>query len=294
MNSHLESRRTFLLTLILSTAIGCSRSKDDLPREAVAGIVTLDTQPLIEGVIQFTPTDPNAAATACVAEISDGKFSIPREDGLVPGSYRISISHAEMEEVKTKSKTKKPQGSLSKSTRLGKETIPARYNTQSTIKEEIKRGGTAISNSTCNQNDSGEACSETHALREWRGWDPFRTPGLGSSLAPTKIGLSPRALILVGAEHLAAVYRSDSNPRHRADRVLHEVHRPVAEQSVHSARVPASRADELAPLAPLAVTREVHTRLAVAEAWRNRGARAGRRPGERRQVVHIVPDKRAG
>ncbi len=141
MNSHLESRRTFLLTLILSTAIGCSRSKDDLPREAVAGIVTLDTQPLIEGVIQFTPTDPNAAATACVAEISDGKFSIPREDGLVPGSYRISISHAEMEEVKTKSKTKKPQGSLSKSTRLGKETIPARYNTQSTIKEEIKRGG---------------------------------------------------------------------------------------------------------------------------------------------------------
>jgi hypothetical protein len=141
MNAHLASRRALFLALFLSPVIGCSRSKDDLPREPVAGTVTLDNQPLAVGVIQFTPTDPAAAATAHVTEIADGKFSIPKEDGLVPGTYRISISHAEMEEVKTKSKTKKPAGSLSKATRLGKEMIPARYNIQSTLKEQIKPGG---------------------------------------------------------------------------------------------------------------------------------------------------------
>jgi hypothetical protein len=38
--------------------------------------------------------------------------------------------------VKTKAK-----GELAKPTRLGKETIPARYNTKSDLKAEIKPGG---------------------------------------------------------------------------------------------------------------------------------------------------------
>jgi hypothetical protein len=126
-----------ILSLALGLAqIGCSRSKDDLPREPVAGTVTMDGKPLPEAAIQFTPTG-ETKATGVVAKVEDGKFSIPREEGLVPGTYMVSISHAEQQEIKSK----KAAGSLSKSTKMGKEQIPARFNTQSKLTAEIKKGG---------------------------------------------------------------------------------------------------------------------------------------------------------
>ncbi len=126
-----------LLALSLGLApIGCSGSKDNLPREAVSGDVTLDGQPLPEGAIQFSPTG-ESKLTAAVVPIKDGKFSISPAEGLVTGNYRVSISHAEVIEVNPK----KGQGALTKTTRLGKELIPSRYNTQSELKAEIKPGG---------------------------------------------------------------------------------------------------------------------------------------------------------
>ena len=128
------SRVALVLTL---ATIGCSKSKDDLPREPVAGTVTMDDQPLPEAVILFSPAgDAAEAKTSATAEIKDGKFSVPREDGLVPGTYNVSISHAKMEKVKTKAK-----GALSKPTRLGKEEIPARYNAKTTLSADIPKGG---------------------------------------------------------------------------------------------------------------------------------------------------------
>jgi hypothetical protein len=135
MNTHRLSYCVLYLALGLAH-IGCSRSKDDLPREPVAGTVTMDGTPLPKGVIQFTPTG-ETKATGRITEVEDGKFSIPREEGLVPGTYRVSISHADQQEIKSRKTT----GSLSKSTRLGKEQIPARYNTQSKLTAEIKKGG---------------------------------------------------------------------------------------------------------------------------------------------------------
>jgi hypothetical protein len=131
-------RRTYtLLALALGLVpIGCSSSKDSLPREAVSGDVTLDGQPLPKAAIQFTPTG-EMKATSAVAEVDGGKFSISRAEGLVPGTYRVSISHAEVIEVKPK----KGEGALSKTTRLGKELIPAMYNTQSKLTAEIRPGG---------------------------------------------------------------------------------------------------------------------------------------------------------
>jgi hypothetical protein len=135
MNTHRLSYFVLSLAVVLAP-IGCSRSKDDLPREPVAGTVTMDGKPLPEAAIQFTPTG-ETKATGAVAKVEDGKFSIPREEGLVPGTYMVSISHAEQQEIKSKKAT----GSLSKSTKLGPEKIPARYNTQSKLTAEIKKGG---------------------------------------------------------------------------------------------------------------------------------------------------------
>ena len=123
-------------------AIGCSPSKDDLPREPVAGTVTIDGQPLPEAAIQFTPTG-ETKATGVVAKVEDGKFSIPREEGLVPGAYMVSISHAEQQDgPSAKGKRAGSRSTPPSSTKkLGPEQIPARYNTQSKLTAEIKKGG---------------------------------------------------------------------------------------------------------------------------------------------------------
>jgi len=65
---------------------GCGGSGDTLPRQAVTGMVTYDGQPLKEGRINFTPSDPNAKDPVFGgAPIKDGKYTIDKEVGLVPG-----------------------------------------------------------------------------------------------------------------------------------------------------------------------------------------------------------------
>jgi hypothetical protein len=79
-------RRLSLASVVfvaLGLAVGCSGSGDDLPREPVSGTVTLDNQPLASGTISFIPV---AGQGGGGGTITDGKFSIAREGGLVPGS----------------------------------------------------------------------------------------------------------------------------------------------------------------------------------------------------------------
>lgn len=141
--NRLRSARSLLALALIAAPIGCSQRYDDLPREPVAGNVTMDGQPLPEAVIQFTPTGDatKGPAVGVVAEIKDGQFSIPREDGLIPGHYKVSISHAEMKDAAAKGKGKSKTPALERSKVLGKEQIPARYNTQTELTADIKTGG---------------------------------------------------------------------------------------------------------------------------------------------------------
>jgi hypothetical protein len=141
-----RSTDRLVLSLALGIAMtGCAGSGDNLPREPITGNVTMDGQPLPEGVIQFSPTGDatKGAAVGANADIKDGQFSIPREQGLIPGNYKIAISHAALTEEKAKGKTNTKVDSKipSRTTALGPEQIPARYNTQSELKTEIKPGG---------------------------------------------------------------------------------------------------------------------------------------------------------
>jgi hypothetical protein len=131
-----------LIALVLTFGMaGCSQPLDDLPREPVSGTVMMDGQPLAEAVIQFTPTGATAKSPIAGAngEIKDGQFSIPREEGPVPGTYKVSISHAELKDVPSKGKvnTSIPQ----RNKKVGPEQIPADYNTKSKLEVEIKSGG---------------------------------------------------------------------------------------------------------------------------------------------------------
>lgn len=119
--------------------IGCSGEVgDDKPREPVSGTVTLDGQPLPEGIILFAPSGgPGEAVASATGKIENGQFSIPRAQGPVPGKYKVSISHTDQPEGRIKIELKKP----GKKTASTKELIPAEYNSQTKLTAEIPKGG---------------------------------------------------------------------------------------------------------------------------------------------------------
>ena len=116
---------------------GCSGSGDDLPREAVSGTVTLDDAPLARGTIQFRPVDSGAGpAVGGGGVVEDGRFSIPRETGLVPGKYKVAVNASDdVGAPHTKGRVVKKSG-------LAKELIPTRYNARTELSAEVAKGGT--------------------------------------------------------------------------------------------------------------------------------------------------------
>jgi hypothetical protein len=132
----------FLLLAALGLAApGCSGSGDELPRDPVSGTVSLDGEPLSGGSIQFTPAADSAGAPITGGSpIENGRFSIARTDGLVPGKYRVSISKPDQKSV---AQTKGP---VAKGTQLAKELIPMKYNARTELSAEIPKGGTSSLN----------------------------------------------------------------------------------------------------------------------------------------------------
>jgi hypothetical protein len=108
---------------------------DTLPRVAVAGTVTLDGAPLPEGTIQLDPLEGVKGATT-LGEIVDGKYSIDRAGGPVPGKHKVKISsHAP---VKLK-EGEQPGGTP----KLKPETVPAQYNTEWKLETDVPASGSS-------------------------------------------------------------------------------------------------------------------------------------------------------
>jgi hypothetical protein len=125
-------RLTLPLTLLLMAGCGGNTTPvDTLPRQPVSGSVTLDGKPLSEGKIQFDPAEQGRVATAfAVADIKDGKFTIEKAQGPVPGKYKVSISsrtspHIGAGDMPGTAPKQEP------------EKIPTKYNTQTTLTKEI-------------------------------------------------------------------------------------------------------------------------------------------------------------
>src|SRR5262245_9090044 len=76
-----------LLALFL-VLTGCSN--DPLGRHAVSGAVKVDGAPLAKGNIAFQPMD--GQPTQGGAAVTDCKYSVPRDGGLVAGKYRVAIN----------------------------------------------------------------------------------------------------------------------------------------------------------------------------------------------------------
>ena len=55
---------------------------------AIQGVITLDGEPLDQAAIQFIPS-ANRKKTGCA--VHQGKYELPAENGLLPGTYRVDI-----------------------------------------------------------------------------------------------------------------------------------------------------------------------------------------------------------
>src|SRR3954454_15409613 len=84
-------RSAIPITMLLATAAlvaGCNN--DPLGRYAISGTVNVDGAPLASGHISFQPTDGQATSGGAV--VRGGKYTVPREGGLVAGKYRVAIN----------------------------------------------------------------------------------------------------------------------------------------------------------------------------------------------------------
>lgn len=79
-----------LLALMFASAAlaGCG-GENPLGRKAISGKVTLNSQPLENGTIEFAPLVEGGVSSGGV--ISGGEYAIAAEQGLPVGKYRVSI-----------------------------------------------------------------------------------------------------------------------------------------------------------------------------------------------------------
>jgi len=119
-----------LLIASLPALLGCQ--PDTGGRAGVSGTVTLGGQPLESGTIQFVSADGSQMSGAT---ITAGKYEVPAEQGLLPGTYTVRVSS-----VQSAATAEAAPGDSSAVEAQNKDLIPAEYNTASKATAEIKEG----------------------------------------------------------------------------------------------------------------------------------------------------------
>jgi len=128
----------FIVSLAVSQMIGCGG--DGLPRQAVSGSISLNGKPLKSGVVNFVPQSADMP-TQSGAAVIEGKYSITRATGLVPGKYKVVISSGEGSAEKKVDTVSDLPGMAP---HPAKEAIPPEYNNNSTLEANVTAGGSNV------------------------------------------------------------------------------------------------------------------------------------------------------
>ena len=123
-----QTPKMFAVVGVLLLALGGCGPRDS--RQAVSGTVTFRGVPLEQGAIRFFPSG-EAAPPSSGTVIQDGAFTVPKDHGLEPGTYRVIISSPVVMPGSAR-----PNGSPET-----REQIPARYNTASELTAEVTSKG---------------------------------------------------------------------------------------------------------------------------------------------------------
>ena len=129
-------RFAWLMAIGISAIVsgGCSGEGDDLPREPIAGKVTLDGKPLEHGTIRFEPASMQGTSTVVGAMIDGGSYSVPRAQGPVPGEYLVAINSTSDAPAADEA-----PGAVKKLIAT-KDLVPEKYNAKSELKAHVKKG----------------------------------------------------------------------------------------------------------------------------------------------------------
>jgi hypothetical protein len=120
---------------LLPFAGGCG---DSTGRQEVTGTVYFKGQPLDQGRIHFVPV--GGGPTESGATIENGRYRIPRDNGLMPGTYKVSVFSYDQKGAKVQSEEVPGDPGNTQF----KERIPAKYNTQTTLTAEVTAGGSNV------------------------------------------------------------------------------------------------------------------------------------------------------
>jgi len=122
--------RCFWLAVLATTVVGCQPAQPAAKRAKVEGKVTVNGRPVANGFIRFMALDPNGMNAA--ATINDGHYAVPPEQGPTKGKYRVEFN------VPSAQKRRVPNDDAPGEFREeAPETLPLKYNTQSTIVQEV-------------------------------------------------------------------------------------------------------------------------------------------------------------
>jgi hypothetical protein len=121
------------LVLVLDTFLvaGCGGPSGPTTY-GVSGKVVWNGEPLPEGAIEFLPMDSAGAKYSRTgALVSEGRYSVQRRYGLIPGRYRVRIQVDEKGDV--------PDADLAKPGATPR--IPRKYNMETILSVEITPSG---------------------------------------------------------------------------------------------------------------------------------------------------------
>ena len=117
--------------LLLLVLAGCGPGQTRMP---LSGTVTFQGQAVENGHVTFlTTTTPSAPAGGAL--IQQGKFSVPAEQGLEPGTYKVAVSWVKGAGTRT------PEQIAAGASTPGQEQIPEKYNKETTLTIEVTSQG---------------------------------------------------------------------------------------------------------------------------------------------------------
>src|SRR5688572_18410502 len=85
-----QSAWSAVAALVIAAFLGCGRSDG---RQLVSGTVTFQGKPLDQGTIDFYAAGKSTVEAGAL--ITEGKYEIPADKGLLPGKYLVKIQSTE-------------------------------------------------------------------------------------------------------------------------------------------------------------------------------------------------------
>ncbi len=130
-------RSKFCVALVVCVLSGCGGGADDMPDVGhVTGVVTLDGNPLADAKVFFSPTEGGRTSEAVTDAAGKYELRYMRDImGAKVGEHSVRVTTGSVAIIGDDGKVETP---------AVPEKVPAKYNSESTLKKEVKPGDQEI------------------------------------------------------------------------------------------------------------------------------------------------------